>query len=122
MVVPGLDVTLDIPANSKVFVSSDGGALTAAGFPSGSSAALDVALFVDGGLVADGGWRRVVAMNLNGVGIVPGNWSFGVSLSLPAGLHRFQIASDVTAGVDATVSGNSTSINQGQLTVMILKQ
>jgi hypothetical protein len=122
VVLPGLDMMVDVPANSKVLVMTDGGSLTAPGFPAGSSATVDLALFVDQGLVADAGWRRVVAMNLNGVGIVPGNWSFGVTLTLPAGQHRFQVAADVTAGVDATLSGNSASINQGQLTVVILKQ
>jgi hypothetical protein len=118
-----LDVSIDVPANSKVVVSTDGGALTSAA--GGGSSTIDFALFVDGGMVSDAAYRRVVALNLAGTGTlghVPGNWSFGTSLSLAAGPHRFQVAANVSAGSAATISGNSTSIHQGQLTVVILKQ
>ena len=121
--VPGLDVWVDVPASSKVLVSTDGGVLTLAG--GGGSSTVDVALFVDGGLVSDAGWRRVVPINLSGTGSlgqISANWSFGLSLSLPAGPHRFQVMADVSAGTTARLSGNSTSIHQGQLTVVILKQ
>jgi hypothetical protein len=118
--VPGLEVSINIPENSKVLVSTDGGALTWAG--AGGFSVIDLALFVDGGMVTDAAWRRITAMNLAGIGQVSANWSFRVSLSLPAGIHKFEVKADVTSGVDARLSGNSSSINQGQLTVVILKQ
>jgi hypothetical protein len=118
--IPGLDTTVTIPPGSKVFVSTDGGALTLAG--AGAASTVDLALFVDGGMVPDAGWRRIVPINLTGIGHVSATWSFGVSLSLSAGVHTFQLKADVSSGGDARLSGNSTSIHQGQLTVMILKQ
>jgi hypothetical protein len=121
--VPGLDMTLNIPPNSKVVVSTDGGAVSTV--PAPGSTTVDVALFVDGGMLPSGGFRRIVPANITGVGGVVGNWSFSVSLSLTPGLHTFQVKAYASAA--SRLSGISTPSSssrprQGQLTVMILKQ
>jgi hypothetical protein len=119
-ILPGLDVNINVPPGSKVFVSTDGGATTYA--PAGGFSAVEIGLFVDGTLMVNGGYRRIVALNQLNIGHVNANWSFGLGLSLPEGTHRFSIGADVNGGVDARLSGDATSIHQGQMTIMIVKE
>jgi hypothetical protein len=103
-----------------VFVTSDGGATTYS--TAGGFSAVEIGLFVDGNLQVNGGYRRIVALNQLNIGHVNANWSFGVGLSLSPGNHRFSIGADVNGGVDARLSGDSTSIHQGQMTIVIVKE
>jgi hypothetical protein len=119
-ILPGLDVNINVPPGSKVYVSTDGGATTFAG--AGGYSAVEIGLFVDGILQVNGGFRRIVALNQLNIGHVNANWSFAVSLSPSPGNHRFSIGADVNGGVDARLSGDSTSIHQGQMTIMIVKE
>lgn len=122
--VPGLAVTIVVPANSFVFVSTDGGVSTNSVVDDGFSV-VDVAVFIDGVLVANGGSRRVTAVNnAQLVGIT--NYSIAFGTHLTVGSHTIQVAAVLAAGVlgnnSATVSGGSHSVLQGQLTVIVIKQ
>jgi collagen triple helix repeat protein len=131
--LPGLSQTITVPPNAKVYVSADGGFAPATSTPDAISV-VDIDLVVDNQLVANAGYRRGAAKNqsvTNGavtvtIGFV--NWAFSTSLSLPAGTHTIAVEGGLTAGAGslvsptgATISGNSSSVLQGQLTVVILK-
>ena len=60
--LPGLSVTVTVPANSRVLISTSGGAA----LPStalGQFSALDVAVFVDGEFTSNGAYQRLVPEN-----------------------------------------------------------
>jgi hypothetical protein len=119
--VPGLSQTISIPAGAVVYVATDGGIATTSALSSGFSA-VSVALFVDGVLVSPGGYRRVVATNNSGIGGTIETWSLSLVPAISAGLHTFEIRASLSQGANALVSGDPSSILEGELTVMILKQ
>jgi hypothetical protein len=132
-VVPGLSVEVNVGGgDDTVFlISTDGGirnTSAAAAWVTGR-----VALFVDGVMVPNTGERLVTAANnLVSAGPPPivmgnaiGNWSFGLSLTLPPGLHTIDVRAVATCGspgVSAEVSSGDTTLRQGQLTVAALKR
>lgn len=119
--VPGLTQSLTVPAGAVVYVASDGGIATTSTLAAGFSA-VSVALFVDGSLVSPGGYRRVVATNNSGIGGTIETWSLSLAPSIGAGVHTFEIRASLAQGSNAVVSGDPTSILEGELTVMVLKQ
>jgi len=111
--VPGLTQTLTVPPGAKVVVASDGGVdATMASF-----GGADVALSVDSTVPADGFSRRVISDQSS----LPGNWSFSGVVAVGAGNHTFAVVTQSTGGSPVHVSGDSNNANQGELTVMILK-
>ncbi len=117
-VIPGLSQTVDVPADAVVIISTDGGIQTTSESPTGFSAAT-VAIAIDGVIAPEAGVRLVTAANSGIIGI--GNFSMALSRDLPAGNHTFQVAVAGAGGSNFIVSGNSTSLLQGQLTVTVLK-
>jgi hypothetical protein len=123
-VIPGLTQTVTVPASAKTFITTDGGAVTTSALTTGFSA-FDVFFFVDGAVVANGGYQRLYCANTGGVTNIICNWSVSQAMTLAAGPHTIAVrALGVSApgNADATLSGNNTSPNQGELTVMFLKQ
>lgn len=121
-VIPGLTTTITVPSTCVVYVSSTGGLTTTATTATGYST-VDVFLAVDGAIVANGGYQRVIAANTTGVNGMISAWSLCQVITLTAGSHTFSVraAGVAGAGSSATVSGNNTSPNQGTLNVVILK-
>ncbi|NVB77566.1 MAG: collagen-like protein [Kofleriaceae bacterium] len=118
-VVPGLSLTVTVPANAKVHVDTSGG-IQCTGTGSAYSA-VDLAVFVDGAI--SNAQRRVVAANTAGLAQVVSNWSFGRLLNLTPGSHTIDVRA---AGVDpsmtsANVSSAGAPQLQGVLTVSMLK-
>jgi hypothetical protein len=105
--VPNLSQTINVPSNSVIYLVTDGGVQTN-GASAGGFSIVDIALFIDGVELVHGGYRRLSLANTNGLVGVMSAHDFGPG--------------EVGAGSDATVSGDSTSVLQGQLTVMILKK
>jgi hypothetical protein len=122
-IIPGLTQTINVPTNCDVHIQSDGGIqTTVTGNASGVSRA-DIALFIDGQIVGDGGWRRITAANTGGVtASMIANWNLALAASLAAGQHTIEVRTKYDAGATAIVSGDTTSPLQGQLTVTIIKR
>lgn len=120
-VIPGMTATITVPATSVVMMSTDGGIATTSTATTGFSS-VDIALAVDGVLLANGGYHRVIAANTTGLTAMLAPWSMSALATLPAGAHTISVMAAGTAqGADATVAGNNTSVNQGTLSVVVLK-
>ncbi|MBK8285402.1 MAG: hypothetical protein IPK97_11290 [Ahniella sp.] len=78
---------------------------------------------MDGSLVANGGYQRVIAANTGGVVNAIAGWSTSLVVTVAAGSHTFAVRRwvNLAGAVNATVSGNNTSPNQGALNVIVLK-
>jgi hypothetical protein len=121
VVIPNLTTTVNVPANAVVLISTDGGVSTTSAVTTGVSR-VDIALHVDGALLPDGGYRRVIAQNTGGSVTTIENYAMSARLVLPAGNHTFDVRAALQSGSPANVGGNNASVLQGQLTVTILKQ
>jgi hypothetical protein len=121
--VPGLSQTITVPANSVVYVSTDGGVAVNSG-TADAGATVDVGLFVDGNLV--GSARRLLPRNTSGA---PGTvlmagfetWSMALSTDLSESTHTFEVGARLFDGARAVVSASS-GVLQGKLTVLIVKK
>ena len=126
VLVPNLTQTFTVPAGgASVYVSTDGGAFCNTAATNGFSI-VDVAFSIDNGdpvrSAQNGGFRRLFAMNNVNVTSVIENWSFEETLVLTPGTHSVRVLARLAGGNTAAVSsGNTDSVLQGQLTVMILK-
>lgn len=121
--IPGLSQTITVPDDCSIHISSDGGVqTTVTSNPSGVSR-VDVALFIDGQIAPDAGFRRITAANTGGVSSNNiANWHMTLATQLPPGQHTVEVRTRFDGGQTAIVSGDTNSPLQGQLTVMILKQ
>ena len=121
--VPGLTATVTVPASAVVLVMSDGGVVTTSASSTGFSQ-VDVALHVDGNLLADGGYQRVVAANTGGVtAFNSARWNLSQVLTLSPGSHAISVSATGTGvGSDATVGGSPSSVYRGTLSVVVLTQ
>jgi hypothetical protein len=121
-IIPGLTTTIVVPAGSVVLLTTEGAIQTSSMTATGFSA-VDVFLAVDGVIVANGGYQRVVAANTTGLGSMITAWSLSQVVTVTAGSHTFPVYAFGIGGggSNATVSGNNTSPLQGTLNVVILK-
>lgn len=122
-VIPGLTRTYDVPAGAVVYLSADGAIRSTSAQASGSSQ-VDIAFVVDNNGLVNGGYHRVVAANTNGVGNMIANWQMSAIVTVPAGNHTFAVVAQGVTGSnsEAQVSGDNTSVLQGTLNVVVLKQ
>ena len=120
--VPGLSLTVNVPAGARVRVDTNGGLQCS--LPGNAYSVVDLALFVDNAAPGQAGMRRVVAANTTVVGQIIANWSFGRTFNLGAGSHTFEVRGIAVdpAAAPANVSSASAPQIQGVLTVTILKQ
>lgn len=123
--IPGMTLTVNVPATSVVYIATDGGIRTNATTATGFST-VDVAVTIDGVFAADGLYRRHHVTNSSA--IVSGsieNWSMSMFTTLTAGSHTIRVAAAginvPTGGSNATVGDVSGNVNQGTLSVMVLK-
>ncbi len=138
VLVPGLSTALTVPSGALVLVSSDGGVQANSSSTSNNATTVDIALYVDGAPLAQGGSQRISALNVSGArpGVFP--WSFQLLVAgLSAGPHTFSVlaapagsagggnvgpGTDPGSTIGARVSGTTPATGQGELTVVILKQ
>jgi hypothetical protein len=121
--IPGLSTTITVSGQTMVYIQTNGGVNTTSTTISGGSA-LDIAILVDGAVLAAGGYQRIYADNPTGNATVTNwvaNWNTSVLLTLAAGSHTIEVDAVYVAGATATVSGIANSIKQGTLSVMVLK-
>jgi len=121
--VPGLTQTVTVPANSVVNISTDGGLQSTSATTAGYSA-IDIVLYVDGVIVPNGGFQRILALNNTGLTNVIAYWSMSESLNLSAGSHTISVMTKGAnnGGSNATVGSDNTLVMRPQLTVTIISQ
>ena len=120
-ILPGLVTTLNVPANSVLYISTDGGAQTQSTSTTANSI-VDVALFIDGALLPNASLRRLIINNTPSLTQQFVNWSFAETVLLSPGSHTIQVAASLIGGQPVTVSGNNSSVLQGQLSIVVLKR
>lgn len=123
--IPGLSTTFTVSGQTMVYIQTNGGVNTLATTSTGGSA-LDVAIIVDGAILAAGGYQRMYADNPTAAALANvtnwvANWNTSVILTLAAGSHTVEVDAVYVSGSSASVSGIGGSIKQGTLTVMVLK-
>jgi len=118
--LPGVSQTINVPANSVVFATTDGQAqLGAASATEWIQLAVD--LVVDGSLTAS---RTITILNGSGFVGVFGGWSMSQALTLSPGTHTISVQAQFSigsAGATATVSGGPNTFARGALTILTLK-
>lgn len=125
--VPGLTQTITVPANSLVYIATDGGMNNLSSSTTTYASGV-AAIFIDGTWVTNGGAAMVLCSNTSTLTNVSGRWSMSLLTTLSAGSHTIKVSarcqqSNITVGSNAlSVSSNSTTLNQGELTVIVIKQ
>jgi hypothetical protein len=122
--LPGLDQTITVPADSTVFISTNGGIQTTNPAATGFSI-VDVAIFIDGTVLQNGGSQRIIAANTIGLLGMVANWSMALGTTLTVGQHHVQVAAllpNTPGNTAADVSGGQGSFLQGQLTIAIINK
>lgn len=117
--VPGLTQTITVPANAKVYISSDGGFQNAnAGVNHGVA---DFAVFIDG--VASTLQRRVPAANSASLGQIISQWSLSSVFNMTAGSHTIQLRAKYAEGTAQLNIGSATAdLIKGNLSILIIKE
>jgi hypothetical protein len=120
-VIPGLTQTVNVPTGYKAYLVAGGGLSTISGSTTGFSV-VDIAFVIDGMVTPEGNYRRVIAANTTGIVNVVAYWNISSTISLTPGSHNIEVrAAGVGSGFNATVSGDSNSILQSDLTVILIK-
>lgn len=116
--IPGLTQTITVPANAKVYVSTNGGFQNSG---TGTSyAAADFAIYIDG--AASSIQRQVVAANTTGLGQIMSQWTLSGVFNLAAGSHTIQVRARDAGGSADGNAGGSNDLIKGNLTVLIIKE
>ncbi len=119
--VPGLSVTVTVPANSAVLVNTYGG-IQPQGTGGTVYSLVDIALHVNGTVPANGAWQRITAANTAGINGPFAYWNMSTVVPLPAGTHTFTVRARANStGNAATVGGDNTTVLQPELNVTVLR-
>jgi hypothetical protein len=119
--IPGLSETVTVPANALVYISTDGGAYPLSDASNGWSDT-DVELAVNDVALQSGGGEEMTMLN-NANAVAAGHWSLSVVAPLPAGTYAITVAAEGgDSGSTAEVSGGPGNVDQGTLSVIILRQ
>ncbi len=119
--VPGLTQTINVPSGFTAFISTDGG-VAGSGTLANQYSIVDIAIFIDGAYNAPGGgYKRLVAANTDFLTQMITNWDVSLTAPLAAGIHTIDVKAIYSGALGCTVSGDATSVLQGQLTVMLIK-
>jgi hypothetical protein len=121
-ILPGLTTTITLTQNAKVYITADGGVQNAGA--ASTNSIIDVAIHNNGGLLNDGGFKRVAAINTNSTTGMFEYFSMGTVLTLAPGTYTIDVRSrkSTSTTANATVSGNNSSVLQGIMTVQIVYQ
>ncbi len=117
--IPGLTMTVDVPAGAVLNVHTDGG-LQCTGTGTAFSA-VDLEIFIDG--LESTAARRVVAANTTGVAQMIANWSFSRTFTVTAGSHTVEVrvVSGDPGSAIANVSSDVAPQLQGVLTATVFQ-
>ena len=123
VLIPGLTQTIMVPANSFLYIQTEGGIQTTASTATGFSGT-DISIGIDGVFPAFG-MRRVVTANNGGFNSMINSWNVSLITSFSTGFHTINVraaGASLSGGATATVSGASLGILQGKLNVFVIKQ
>lgn len=121
--IPGMTLTVTLPAASKVLISTYGGMQTTSTTASTGFSSVDVAVIADGTFLPNAGRQRLNAANTGGITGVVEHWSMTAAPVLSAGSHTITVrARGNSIGENATVAGDSASVLRGELNLTIIKQ
>lgn len=121
VVIPGLTQTVNVPVGYQAYLAASGGVQTTSTSTTGVSR-VDITFFVDGVGVPAGSYRRVIAQNTGGSTTTIENWSMSaMTPNLPPGNHTFDVRAALQTGSSANVGGDSSSVLQSDLTVILIK-
>ena len=118
--VPGLDTTVDVPANSFVYLSLNGG-MRLPNFGADDLLVAFVGIYVDGNPLFAGGFQSV---RVTGTSYqAPAYYSMGTLVPLSAGTHTISVkARGLGGNQNGVIGGDSgTSTNAG-LSILVLRQ
>ena len=125
--IPGLSRTITLTSAAKIFVLTDGGIQTTSASTTGFSL-VDVAIQINGNLIADGGFKRLNALNTSALTGSFAFWSMGVyatatsgSYTLPAGSYTITVQARGNGGSNATIGGDNTTVLQGVMQIFIVQ-
>ena len=116
--IPGLTHSINVPGNSIVYMSTQGGVQSFSVAP--GSSLVDIALHIDG-IAVNGARQRIVVANND----APGYWSMSHIATLTPGSHNIFVGAtgvNIFGNMTVGVSGNNSSLLQGKLSVFIMKQ
>lgn len=126
-IIPGLTTTINVPSvcasaptQCFVYISADGGVQTQSATTTGVSR-VDITLHIDGLIPAAGAYKRVIAQNTGGSTTTIENWALGYATPLSVGNHTISVVAGLQSGTAAVVGGDSTSVLQGRLTVIVVR-
>jgi hypothetical protein len=123
--IPGVTTTITVPTSAVVYVATDGGFQTTSTAANGFSV-VDVFITVDGAIVSNGGYQRLIAHNqaagVTANMIIP--FSTSQVLTVSPGSHTFatRVIGVAAAGAsDGTISGTNSSVLQSTISVVVLR-
>jgi len=126
-IIPGLTKTITLTSPAKLLVFTDGGIQTTSASTAGYSLC-DVVVNINGNWCADGGFKRLNAINSTGITGAFAFWSMGVyattssgNYTLPAGTYTIDVRANLQLGSNATIGGNNTTVLQGVMQVFIVQ-
>ena len=93
--VPGMIKTVTLAEPATIMITTDGGVAHAG--ETGNTLTAEIAVFVDGVRLPQGGVRRVSVPPSGGTQPVTGNWNMTVGVDLPAGQHQIEICARQTS-------------------------
>lgn len=117
--IPGLTQTITVPANSLVFITTNGAIQNAT--TSVNVAATDIAVYVDNAINANFQQRVAIPNAIAGNNFI-NNWTISGIVPLTAGTHTIAVRAQNVSGSAATQIAGTNALVKGQLTVIILKQ
>jgi len=83
---------------------------------------VDVYLKIDGNIPTNGGFGELTVINNAGITNAAARWSISLAPPLTPGSHTIAVYGFTLSGSAASFSGGTGTTDQGELTVMILKQ
>jgi len=123
--VPGLVTTFTVPTGGGLALISSYGGISTTSTSSTGYSTVDIELLVDGSPLPKGAFERITSANNGLILGASAYWHFTTLLSsLTPGIpHTIAIfAGGAGAGSSATVAGDSTSVNQGELNVVLINR
>jgi hypothetical protein len=127
VVIPGLTTTLVIPADSVVYIATDGGVQGTTG-AAGAFSIAEITIAIDDNFSVNSGFAgRQIITSMNGTFLAQpiANWSMSQTRLVTAGTHTFSvkarfITGPTLASFPILVSGDAPTGRQGELTVLVL--
>jgi hypothetical protein len=112
--MPGMTQTINVPANSVMAITADGGIQSLGG--TGTVLAADIALFVDGAQVS----IRQVVINNSGIVSSVANWSLSLGQVPAAGSHTVEVKVRYFIGPNSSIT--TDPVLQPQMTVTVVRK